>query len=111
MRKNVIGYWNYPDKPETKDYPDPIPNSATDDEIAQSVLILRHEIKPRASLLTGTKISMCRCCGSFNHIGEYFYRVKVKGEPMTVLLIPEGLEHYIVKHRVLVPRLLTIKFT
>lgn len=111
FNKVYLGYWRNNNQPETFHLPLPIAESATADEVAQSVLILRHQVKPKSQLTHYKGISMCRCCGCFNHSGEYQYRHKVKGEPMVIYIIPEGLEHYIVKHKVLVPELLKIKFT
>jgi len=45
-----------------------------------------------------------------NYSGEYQYRHKESGKPTVILQIPEGLEHYIEKHNVLVPELLELNF-
>lgn len=106
-----IGYWFNKNDEETKDYPTPSVNTATDAEVERTVLILRHEIRPRAHVRHYRGISMCRICGCFNHASEYEYRYKEADKPMVILKIPFGLEHYIVEHKVLIPELLKIKFT
>lgn len=91
---NPIGYWS-----EGKDeYPVPVPNSATNEQVEQ--MLVAHDKFVRSArerFYKGT--SMCRICGCRNGSSEY-----QKGSTV----IPEGLKHYIVEHKVLVPKLLEL---
>lgn len=108
MKNVYIGYWYNEHDEETKDFPVPVKNSATDEEVRKMVHVLDHLIEPNSSMRYYKGISMCRVCNCMNHSGEYLKRYKEPGKPMVILVVPEGLRHYIEKHNVLVPQLIEL---
>lgn len=110
MQRIKIGFWYNEHFPEMHNLPKPQENSATPEQVQQMLGILRNQIIPKATTLYCKGISLCRICGKMNYSGEYQYRHKEPGKPMVILQIPEGLEHYIEKHKVLVPELLQLNF-
>lgn len=105
----AIGYWLNERDMDTARYPYPIANSANDEQVLK-MLDAINKIKAKATIRYYKGISMCRCCGCFNHSGEYLYNYKRGGSTAKYIVVPEGLEHYIKAHRVLVPPLLQINF-
>jgi hypothetical protein len=92
----MIGHWANNQHPE---YPVPVENSATPNEVALQLMLLsglcsgRPEIRYRGW-------STCRICRCKN--GTYAFET-TRGE------IPVGLKHYIETHNVLVPGLLEVE--
>lgn len=110
MNKIQIGFWYSEQFPETHNLPKPQENSATPEQVEKMLTILRNQIIPKATTLYYKGISLCRICRKMNYSGEYQYRHKEPGKPTIILQIPEGLEHYIEHHKVLVPELLELNF-
>lgn len=105
----AIGYWKNPRDPDTEQYPYPEPNTASDEQVLKMLDAL-NKIKAKATIRYYKGISMCRICGCMNHAGEYLYTYKRGRDGAKYFVVPEGLEHYIVQHRVLIPELLLINF-
>lgn len=108
MQRIAIGYWYNKNIASTADLPRPVENSATDDEVKKMLHVLEYFIKPNSQMLYCKGISMCRICNCMNHSGEYHKRYKEPGKPMVILIVPEGLKHYVEKHKVLVPELIEL---
>lgn len=95
MNKKYIGYWYSKYEPE---YPMPIENSATDDEIHKMLSVYQY-FKSEGHEMFCKGSSVCRLCGKLNGSSEFVFKNMV---------VPEGLKHYIVDHRVKVQDLLDI---
>lgn len=108
MYRIKIGFWYNEKFPEMHRFPKPKENSATPDQVDKMLSIFENKIIPNATILYCKGTSLCRICGKVNHSGEYHYRYKEKGKPITIFEIPEGLMHYIKDHKVLVPELFVI---
>lgn len=108
MKKVNIGYWFNEKDPETIGFPIPVEKSATEDEVKKMLYVLEYFINPNSELLYYKGISMCRVCKCMNYAGEYQKRYKEPGKPMVILVVPEGLKHYVEKHKVLVPELIEL---
>ena len=106
-----IGFWYNKNDVTTFEFPEPITDSATDEQVEKSILILRHHIIPKAFERHYKSLSICPVCGCFNHVSFYEYTDKSIKGVIKRYLIPKGLEHIILKHKVLVPELLELNFT
>ena len=99
IRVKYIGYW-YNER-EAKDFPKPVENSASEEQIKQ---MLENLNRFKNSKFTVKQIykgfSYCRICNEENSSSEYIQTVNG-----IRIQIPYGLEHYIIKHRVFVPEL------
>lgn len=94
-----IGYWY---STYELQYPMPVENSASDEQVKKQLEILKH-FKLDASEVHFRGFSTCRICGVINGSSEFqdsIYNEKYG--------IPSGLEHYIRDHKVLVPGIFDI---
>ena len=108
MERIPIGYWRNERDSETLDFPVPQENTAAEHEVKQMLYVLDNFIIPNSSTRYYKGISMCRVCGCMNYSGEYEKRYKEHGKPMVIFVVPEGLRHYIEKHKVLIPKLIEL---
>lgn len=95
MNKKHIGYWYSKWEPE---YPRPVENSASSEEIHKMLSVYQH-FKSKGHERFCKGFSICRICGQLNGSSEFVLKNMV---------VPEGLKHYIVDHRVKVQDLLDI---
>ncbi len=94
-----IGYWYSTFEPQ---YPMPIENSASDEQVSYQLEILeRFSKNAREVFFKG--FSTCRLCRKINGSTEFFNTINGEGYG-----IPNGLKHYIEDHKVLVPEIFDI---
>ena len=95
-----VGYW----KSEIGDnFPVAIPNTASDEEISKMLKEIDN-FKEKSISMHTKGISRCKLCGEPNGSIDFIFVRRGKA-----IHLPEGLNHYIEKHRVLVPAVLNLK--